>query len=235
MSPERLKQHISHQFNQELEEIRASVLDMGRLVTQQIRDAVTALIEQDLPLAQKVRSNERTINSMELDIDAKCALIIARRQPAASDLRLLLGSIKSITDIERMGDEAKHIAKCARKLEEGESDEHFGLTDARKIGEKLCVMTEATFAAYASADAEQARALMARDREIDSAHQSAIAKQLEHISNDPNRIYTEVNVIWALRAMERIGDHCMNICENVVYMVEGEDIRYPGQSQPEAK
>lgn len=232
---ERLKQHISHQFNQELEEIRASVLSMGDLVTRQIGDALTALINQDLELAQKVRSNERRINSMELDIDAKCALIIARRQPAASDLRLLLGSIKSITDIERMGDEAKHIAKCARKLEAGEESDHFGLEDVRLIGDKIRSITADTFAAYAGGDAEQARALMARDREIDDAHQAAMAKQLEHISTDPNRIYSEVNVIWALRAMERIGDHCMNICENVVYMVEGEDIRYPGQSQPEPK
>ncbi|HAY46150.1 MAG TPA: phosphate transport system regulatory protein PhoU [Gammaproteobacteria bacterium] len=228
-----LHKHISSQFNDDLERVKTSVLAMGGLVEAQINDSITALIEGDSRLAQKVRDKERAINSMELDIDAECATILALRQPAASDLRMLLAALKSITDIERMGDEAKHIASFAIKLsEDGEAG--AGYKEFEKIGKRVRKMTSDAFNSFARFDVELARSVVNQDRGVDSAYHAATEKLLSQISDHPENLSNDMNVMWSLRSLERIGDHCINIAEYVIYLVEGDDVRH-SQSKTETK
>ena len=220
-----LDKHISSKFNEDLERVKTSVLEMGGLVEAQISDAISALIEGDSKLAQTVRDKERAINSMELDIDAECAKILARRQPAASDLRLLLAALKSITDIERMGDEAKHIAAFAINLtDHGEA--RTGYKEVKSIGEKVRNMTSDAFNAFARFDVVLARTVVEQDRSVDSAYHAATQKLLTQFSENTDNLPQEMNMMWALRSLERIGDHCINIAEYVIYLVEGDDVRH---------
>ena len=229
-----LDKHISSQFNDDLERVKTHVLAMGGLVETQINDSITALIEGDASLAQKVRDKERAINSMELDIDAECATVLALRQPAASDLRLLLAALKSITDIERMGDEAKRIATFALKLlEEGEA--WSGYKEFNKIGERVRKMTSDTFNSFARFDVELARSIADQDRSVDAAYHAAIQELLEQISDKPENLTQNMNVMWSLRSLERIGDHCINIAEYVIYLVEGDDVRHSKDKKVRSK
>lgn len=220
-----LDRHISGKFNEDLERVKTKLLEMGGLVERQISDSITALLEGNTSLAQTVRDTDRSINAMEMDIDAECATIFARRQPIASDLRMLLASIKSISDMERMGDEAKHIAGFAiSAVEKGEPT--HGYRAAKDIGERVRRMTRNTFDAFARFDIDLALSVVNEDHEVDRIYREATRELLSEIADNPKNLNREMNMVWTLRSMERIGDHCINICEYVIYMVEGEDVRH---------
>jgi phosphate transport system protein len=224
--------HISQQFNIELEEIKNSMLEMGGLVEKQMSDALTALISADSELGKAVRLNDDKVNSMELNIDEACNRILARRQPAASDLRLVLGIIKAVNDLERIGDEAAKIARLAVELSE-QGDSSKGFVEVRHIGERVRAMVNMALDAFARYDAEAALAVAKEDINVDMEYSSAMREMITYMIEDPRSITRVLNIIWALRSLERAGDHAKNIAEHVVYMVMGADVRHAGLTSME--
>ncbi|MDV7212773.1 phosphate uptake regulator, PhoU [Azotobacter beijerinckii] len=222
-----LSLHISQQFNAELEEVRSHLLAMGGLVEKQVNDAVTALIDADSGLAMQVREIDTQTNQMERSIDEECIRILARRQPAASDLRLIISISKSVIDLERIGDEATKIAKRAILLsEEGESPR--GYVEVRHIGEQVRKMVQEALDAFARFDADLALSVAQYDKTVDREYKSALRELVTYMMEDPRSISRVLNVIWALRSLERIGDHARNIAELVIYLVHGTDVRHTG-------
>jgi phosphate transport system protein len=225
MTSEDYSHHISRQFNADLEEIRNHILAMGGMVEKQVSDAVQALIAADSSLASEVIANEKQINGMEITIDEECTRLIALRQPAASDLRLIVAATKANTDLERMGDEANKIAKMAIKLAE-EGVVPRGYTEIRHIGNHVCSMLRNALDAFARFDVEQAMSVVKEDKSVDIEYESAMRLLVTFMMEDPRYIKRVLNVLWALRALERIGDHARNIAEQVIYLVKGKDIRH---------
>jgi phosphate transport system protein len=222
-----LTHHISQQFNAELEEVRSHFLAMGGLVEKQVNDAVTSLIDADSGLAQQVREVDTQINQMERDIDEECVRILARRQPAASDLRLIISISKSVIDLERIGDEATKIAKRAIDLcEEGQAPR--GYVEIRHIGEQVRKMVQEALDAFARFDADLALSVAQYDKIVDREYKSALRELATYMMEDPRSISRVLSVIWALRSLERIGDHARNIAELVIYLVRGTDVRHTG-------
>lgn len=220
-------QHISQQFNAELEEVRSHLLAMGGLVEKQVNDAVTALIEADSGLAQQVREIDEQTNQMERDIDEACLRILARRQPAASDLRLVISVSKSVIDLERIGDEASKIARRAIELcEEGSAPR--GYVEVRHIGDQVRRMVRDALDAFARFDAELALSVAQYDKTVDREYKTALRELVTYMMEDPRAISRVLNIIWALRSLERIGDHARNIAEQVIYLVRGTDVRHLG-------
>ncbi|MBB3103398.1 phosphate signaling complex protein PhoU [Azomonas macrocytogenes] len=218
-------QHISQQFNTELEEVRSHLLAMGGLVEKQVNDAVNALIQADSGLAEQVRDIDDQINLMERNIDEECVRILARRQPAASDLRLIISISKSVIDLERIGDEATKIAKRAILLsEEGEAPR--GYVEVRHIGEQVRKMVQEALDSFARFDAELALSVVQYDKNVDREYKTALRELATYMMEDPRSISRVLNVIWALRSLERIGDHARNIAQLVIYLIRGTDVRH---------
>ncbi|AKX44861.1 transcriptional regulator PhoU [Thiopseudomonas alkaliphila] len=223
MQKETLGQHISQQFTAEMDELRSRFLGMGGLVEKQVNEAVTALIEADTALAQLVREADKHTNRMETTIDEECVRILARRQPAASDLRLIISISKAVIDLERIGDEASKIAKRAIQLtEEGESPK--GYVEVRHIGDQVRKMVQEALDAFARFDSAQAREVVAYDKTVDREYKTALRELITYMMEDPRSISRVLNVIWALRSLERIGDHARNIARLVIYLVEGDKL-----------
>jgi phosphate transport system protein len=168
---------------------------------------------------------ESKIDSMEMDIDDTCTTLIARRQPAASDLRMVLAVSKTLRDLERIGDEANKIAKMAILLSEQGSAPR-GYTEVRHIGNCVRKMLNDALDAFSRFDAEAAIATMKADRQVDMAYKSALREMITFMMEDPRSISRSMNILWTLRSLERIGDHAKNICEHIVYLVQGRDIRH---------
>ena len=225
ISKDSLTQHISGQYNTDLESVRSHLLTMGGLVEKQVNDAVTALIEGNANLAAEVRKIDQDINQMEVSIDEECIRILARRQPSASDLRLIIGISKSVIDLERIGDEATKIAKRAIELTE---DAGFsrGYDEIRHIGEQVRKMVQESLDAFARFDVELAASVSQYDKTIDREYKSALRELITYMMEDPRSISRVLSVIWVLRSLERIGDHARNIAELVIYMVQGTDVRH---------
>lgn len=218
-------QHISQQFNTELEELRSHLLAMGGLVEKQVSDSIRALMEADSGLAQQVRELDDQINLMEYNIDEDCIRILARRQPAASDLRLVISISKSVIDLERIGDEATKIAKRAILLtEEGEAPR--GYVEIRHIGEQVRKMVQEALDAFARFDADLAMSVAQYDKTVDREYKTALRELVTYMMEDPRAISRVLNIIWVLRSLERIGDHARNIAHLVVYLVRGQDVRH---------
>lgn len=227
------KDHISRQFNEELDEVRTHTLEMGGMVERQVQEAVKSLIELDVELAEKVRFSDNRINQMEMSIDNDCAKILARRQPAASDLRLVLAISRVTNDLERIGDEAGKIALQAIGLAES-GDETRGFVEIRHLGAHVGSMVHDALDAFARLDTEQAVAVAREDKKVDLEYSSALREMMSVMMEDPRSIKRILNVIWALRSLERIGDHARNIAEHVIYLVQGKDVRHSELSDIEA-
>lgn len=225
MKQEDYTQHISKQFNSDLEEVRSHILTMGGMVEKQVVDSVQALVEADSALASEVISNEKNVNGMERRIDEECTRIIALRQPAASDLRLLVAATKTNTDLERIGDEANKIAKMAIRLSE-DGALPKGYIEVRHIGHHVLAMLRQSLDAFARFDVEQAVAVVREDKQVDVEYESAMRLMVTFMMEDPRYIKRVLNVLWSLRALERIGDHARNISEQVIYLVKGKDVRH---------
>lgn len=218
-------QHISQQFNEELEQVKTQMLEMGGSVQKQLEDAVLALEKADSELAGRVLEAEVQVDQMELDIDEACTLLIARRQPAASDLRMVMAVNKTVRDLERIGDEATRIAKMAINLcEEGSAPR--GYVEIRHIGNSVRHMLNQSLDAFARYNVEVAMATLSQDEEVDLDYKTALRELVTYMMEDPRSISRVMNIMWALRALERVGDHAKNICEHVVYLVKGQDIRH---------
>ncbi|SFR81302.1 phosphate uptake regulator, PhoU [Marinobacter daqiaonensis] len=217
--------HISHQFNDDLSQLKSDFLDMGGLVEQQTIDAVNALIDGDSDAADEIRARDKVVDRMEMTLDEEATRLIARRQPAARDLRFVISVIKMVSDLERVGDEAKKIAKFALTLaEEGQAPR--GYVEVRHIGNHVTTMLHDALDAFSRLDAHQALKIMREDKRVDEEYQAATRTLLTFMMEDTRNISRCMSVLWVLRALERVGDHACNIAENVIYMVEGEDVRH---------
>jgi phosphate transport system protein len=224
------KQHISGQFNAELDAMKNHLLEMGGLVEQQLGRAMEALLSRDSGEAEAVILADREINAMELQIDEECSRILARRQPAASDLRLVLAVAKCTTDLERIGDEATRIARQASKLSELRPT-GGGARELRHIGRHVAAMLRDSLDSFARLDVSKAVEVVVDDGSVDSEYDAAIASLVALMTADPRNINGVLHEMWALRGLERVGDHATNIAEQVVYLVRGVDVRHmqPGQ------
>lgn len=219
-------QHISHKFDEEMENLRNQVLKMGGLVEQQISGAIEALQNTDAAGAEKIILRDHKVNALEVTIDEACAQILARRQPAASDLRMVVAVIKTITDLERIGDEAEKIAKMALSLAEDDASFSSRYAGIRHLGDQVKRMVHDVLDAYARLDVDAALKVVRDDDEADKEYQDLIRMLITYMMEDPRSISEVLDVIWAARALERIGDHAKNIGEYVIYLVKGKDIRH---------
>ena len=216
--------HLSSQFDEELSRLRTHVLQMGGLVETQVSAAIEAYSTGEVASVKSIVDTDRKVNDLEKAIDDDCAHIIAKRQPTASDLRLILGISKIVTDLERAGDEAKKIAKGVRRIyENGHLPGQYGV-GIRHLAEAALVMIRR--ALDARLDTPQAADVITADSDVDAEFKSIIRQLITHMMEDPRTITTSIDIIWIARAIERIGDHAKNISEQVVYVVEGRDIRH---------
>ena len=222
-----LGQHIYHQFDDELESLRGKVLRTGGLAERQLDDALKALEDQDSALAESVIARDQEINNLELEIDEDSALLLARRQPVASDLRLLISIIKTITDLERMGDEAVRIARMAVRHAE-RSRPQRAPTGVRHLGNHVRRMLHDALDAFARFDVDKAVAVVAEDQIVDREYESITRELITFMMEDPRAIPHALDVLFSARALERIGDRSCNICEYVIYYVRGKDVRHVG-------
>lgn len=220
-----MTQHISRRYNQELEDIRNRVLAMGGLVEQQLLDAMTALEKLDGSLAEHVVERDHEVNAMEVAIDEECNLVLARRQPAASDLRLVVAVIKTITDLERIGDEAERIARMVGSMVEADGANRL-FTQIHSLGQHVRRMLRGALDAFAHLDTEKAVEVWSEDRAVDREYESLMRELMTYMMEDPRSIPSIFKAIFAARAIERIGDRSSNICEYVLYLVHGKDVRH---------
>lgn len=220
-----LDQHISQKFNHELEDVRNHAMAMGGLVEQQVEAGLRALLEGDSQLGEKVVATDHKVNAMEVDIDEECTQILARRQPAASDLRLIVAVIKIITDLERIGDEAEKLGRLSGKLASSAEIPAFR-KELRHLGELVKSILRDALDAFARMDVDAAIQTAARDDDINAEYETLYRLLITHIMEDPRNVKNVMRILWVARALERIGDHSVNICEYVVYLVKGKDIRH---------
>jgi len=220
-----LDQHISGQFNRELDEVRHRVLSMGGMVERQVENAVKALIENDPTLAKSVVEGDRQVNDMEKAIDEECNLILARRQPAASDLRLVISIIKTITDLERIGDEAERIARLAIRLADSDRAGR-NYREIEHLGRHVQMMVRDGLDGFARMAPEVAVKLAREDETVDSEYDAIMRQNITYMMEDPRNVRRTLDMSFVARSLERIGDHAKNIGEYVVYLVEGKDLRH---------
>lgn len=218
--------HISGQFNVELESIRTHVLTMGGLVEQQLAFAMQALHKEDIELARKVVKDDHKVNSMEVFIDEACTRIIAKRQPTAKDLRLIMAIIKTISDLERIGDVATKIAHVA--IESQTAEERTFQVSLEPLCRLAISMLHQVLDAFARMDVEAATEVYKFDDKIDAEYEAVIRQLITYMTDNPASIPSVLQVMWSAKAIERVGDRCQNICEYIIYFVKGKDIRNIG-------
>jgi phosphate transport system protein len=227
-------QHISQQFNADLEAIRNQMLAMGGLVQRQVSDAIDAICSGDTSSADKIIQREEDVNEMEVSIDQECTHILVRRQPAASDLRMVLAVSRVVRDLERMGDEAAKIAIHALEVASGnQTGSKMCNQSIRHMGSAVVKMTSDALDAFARHDIEGAIDVVRSDKMVDEQYASAIRELSTYMMEDPRSIGQAINILWILRAIERIGDHARNISEQVIYLVSGADVRHSSLSEME--
>lgn len=228
----KVKPHISRQFDDEMEDIRNKVLSMGGLVEQQVDLATEAFISYDRKSAESVVWQEQQVNELEKDIDHVCTEIIARRQPTAIDLRMLTATIKMVTDLERIGDEAVRIARMTLRMED--SDYYQG--KYYEIDHLLALVKEmlnGALDAYARTDVSEVLEITAQDSKVDREYTSITRQLITQMMENPRNITRTLDLLWTARALERIGDHICNVCEHVIYVVKGQDVRHISREELE--
>jgi phosphate transport system protein len=221
--------HISRRFNQDIEDLRNRVLAMGGVVEAQLARAISAVVSGDSELGIRVAEDDYKVNELEVNIDEECSRILATRAPAAGDLRLIVAIIKTITDLERIGDEAEKIGFLASQLagmdRPADSDREL-----KTLGTHVSHMLRDAMNAFARLDVDAAFEVVREDEEVDQEYNAIQRQCITFMMEDPRSIKRVMNVTWAARSLERIGDHAKNICEYVIYMVRGRDVRHTGIS-----
>jgi phosphate transport system protein len=226
-------EHTSKQYDAELEGIRAKVLQMGGLVEQQIVNALDALVHANLSLAESVVANDHQVNALEVQVDEDCSHIIARRQPAAGDLRMIMMVVKTITDLERIGDEATKIARVAQKIHEAGSLFTPRFSEIKSMVGQVREMLRTALDGFARLDVTKTVDVARQDEQVDELFRSCTRQLITFMLEDPRTISMSLEVLFVAKAIERIGDHAKNISEYVVYMVKGKDVRHVSMAEIE--
>jgi phosphate transport system protein len=234
MDNSKIGQHISGQFNKELEDIRNKVLTMGGLVEQQIELAIQAFTTNNVEIAELVIKQDHQVDALEMFIDLECTQILALRQPAAFDLRLLLTVIKIIGELEIVGDLAERIAKMAIQVSdiEGKNDQYYEL---QHMADLVKEMLHGALDAFARMNIDNITEITGRDESVDREYASIVRQLITQMMENPRNITRTLNVLWSVRAMERIGDHACYICEHLIFMIKGEAVRHLSQAELEKK
>ena len=219
-------EHTYKQYDAELEAVRAKVLQMGGLVEQQIINALEALVSVNPKLAEEVMEADHRVNALEVQVDEDCSHIIARRQPAASDLRMIMMVVKTITDLERIGDEATKIARVAQKIYESDRMYKPRFNEIKTMVSLVRDMLRTSLDAFARLDVTRTVEVARQDEQVDEQFRAAMRQLITFMLEDPRTISMSLEVLFVAKAIERIGDHAKNIAEYVVYMVKGKDVRH---------
>ncbi len=221
-----ISQHISSQFNAELQALYRHVATMGEMVQAQIANAVEALAQGDVALGESVITSDHRINSMEVRVDDDIAQIIARRQPAATDLRFIIAMAKTTTDLERMGDEAERIGHMAVRMGPSSAEQSRRFVEIARLGRNVQKQVADALQALDALDTRLAAKVVREDESVDRDFESLLRELITHMMEDPRTIPRVLNIMWAARSLERIGDRARNICEYVIYIVKGKDVRH---------
>lgn len=229
-----LDKHISQKFDSDLEQLKSQLLEMGGIVEQQIIDSVQAIESVDSQLAERVIRVEDDVDSREVALDESCTTVLVCRQPAASDLRMVLTVSKITRDLERMGDEAQKIAKMAISLSES-GPAPGGYDEVRHMGALVQKMVSSVLDAFARFDVDKALDVARADKQVDREYESAMREIVTYMMEDPRTIGRSMNILWAFRSLERIGDHACNIAEHIIFLVRGLDVRHASVSEMEKK
>lgn len=227
---EKFSQHISRRFNEELENLRSEVLRMGGIVEQHLDTAIEAITAGDSEMGLRVAEEDYKINELEVSIDEECSRILATRGPAAADLRLIVAIIKTITDLERIGDEAQRIGWLASSLA-GDTRPHDHYSELKALGEHVQTMLHDVLDAFSRLDDKDALLIIEEDKLVDEEYDQILRQCISLMMEDSRTIRRFMDVSWVARALERIGDHAQNIAEYIIYMVHGADIRHLGVEQ----
>lgn len=219
-------EHTYKQYDAELEAVRAKVLQMGGLVEQQIVNALESLVSVNPKLAEEVMKADHRVNALEVQVDEDCSHIIARRQPAASDLRMIMMVVKTITDLERIGDEATKIARVAQKIYESDRMYKPRFNEINSMVGLVREMLRTSLDAFARLDVTKTVDVARQDEQVDEQFRAAMRQLITFMLEDPRTISMSLEVLFVAKAIERIGDHAKNIAEYVVYMVKGKDVRH---------
>lgn len=225
--------HISSQFDAELEHLSSRFFEMGGLVESQLTNAMAALSRFDMGLVDKVIDEEHRLNAMEVDLDAECSNVIARRQSIASDLRRLMAFSKGISNLERAGDEARKIAKRTRRIANDAAGRNMNIAEIRLSGQMAATIFQDALAAFARLDAVEAARIMREDQAIDEQYRAFVRKLLTYMAENPRVISSALDYVSIASAIERIGDHAKNLAELVIYVVKGKDVRHVSRAQLE--
>jgi phosphate transport system protein len=220
-----LSHHISRRFNEDLESVRTRVLAMGGMVEELLGKSIRALIEGDSTLGESLAKDDLQVNGMEVAIDEECSRILATRGPAAGDLRLIVAILKTITDLERIGDEGEKIGNIASRLAVMERPENK-YREVKHMGRIVAEMVHDALDAFARMDSHAALKVARRDRMVDEEYESIHRQCITFMMEDPRNIRRTLDVMWIVRSLERVGDHAKNICEYVIFMVHGKDVRH---------
>ena len=220
-----LSHHISRRFNEDLEHVRTRVLAMGGLVEELLGKAISALVEGDSSLGESVSKDDTVVNGMEIAIDEECSRILATRSPAAGDLRLIIAILKTITDLERIGDEGEKIGNIASRLAAMERPENK-YREIKHMGRIVADMVHDSLDAFARMDSQAALKVARRDRMVDEEYEAIQRQCITFMMEDPRSIRRALDVMWIVRSLERVGDHAKNICEYVIFMAHGKDVRH---------
>jgi len=220
-----LSHHISRRFNEDLEHVRTRVLAMGGLVEELLGKAISSLIEGDSSLGASLSKDDLVVNGMEVAIDEECSRILATRAPAAGDLRLIIAILKTITDLERIGDEGEKIGNIASRLAAMERPENK-YREVKHMGRIVADMVHDALDAFARMDSHTALKVARRDRMVDEEYESIQRQCITFMMEDPRSIRRALDVMWIVRSLERVGDHAKNICEYVIFMAHGKDVRH---------
>ncbi|MDX3774101.1 phosphate signaling complex protein PhoU [Chromatiaceae bacterium AAb-1] len=226
MPNDKITGHYSQAYDAELQQVVERLLEMGTLVQQQLADALQAFINGDLSLAQQVVETDRTVNRFEVDIDEQCLEILVRRQPAANDLRLILAVLKSINDVERIGDHAENIAQHLLDATQSDRPQSAQLDDIQQMGQRVSVMLQQALESFEKMDAAAALAVLHQDKAIDSDYDRILRHNLTYMLEDTRQISSGLQITWVARALERIGDHARNICQYSIFMAKGQNVTH---------
>ena len=222
-----ISHHTSRRFNEDLERVRSKVLAMGGFVEDQLSRSLMSLVDADSSLGRAVARDDYKVNGMEVSIDEDCSRILATRAPAAGDLRMIVATIKTITDLERIGDECEKIGLIAARLAtiERPADRY---REVKHLGRTVQLLVHDTLDAFARLDADAALKTCRQDRVVDEEYEAIQRQCITFMMEDPRTIRRVLDVMWSARALERIGDHAKNICEYTIYLVRGKDVRHTG-------